>query len=157
MSRIKPNLFLSIILCLLAGIIGSVFTFSAIPIWYTGLSKPWFSPPNWIFGPVWTTLYVMMGVSFYLVWKTGTKKKGVPYALKLFLIQLGLNALWSILFFGLKNPWLAFSEILVLWTAIYLTINSFKKISPIAALLLIPYLFWVTFALLLNYSIAFIN
>lgn len=140
-----------------AGIIGSLFTFSSIPTWYASLVKPAFSPPNYIFGPVWTILYFLMGIAAYLVWQKQTKNKKVKYALKLFFIQLALNALWSIIFFGLKNPSLAFAEIFVLWYLILQTTKAFYKISPLAGKLFIPYLAWVTFAAILNLSIATLN
>lgn len=149
------RLVLSIGICLGAGFIGSVFTTSSIPVWYANLNKPFFSPPNWIFAPVWTILYILMGISLYLVWvsKNKLKQKGI----KLFFIQLGLNVLWSIIFFGLKNPVLAFINILALWITIFLTIQSFKKINKLAGNLLIPYLLWVSFATILNLSITILN
>lgn len=140
----------SVALCLAAGLVGSLFTATSIPEWYQFLNKPSFSPPNWIFGPVWTTLYVLMGISLYLVWE----KKKVP---SVFWIQLILNALWSIIFFGMRNPTLAFIEIVVLWIAIFLTIKSFYRISKLASYLLIPYILWVSFASVLNLSIAILN
>lgn len=150
-----PRLILSIGICLGAGILGSIFTISSIPTWYATLNKPVFSPPNFIFGPVWTILYILMGVSLYLVWiSKGKNKKG---AMNLFFIQLTLNAFWSTIFFGMKNPTLAFLDILALLTFIFLTILSFYKISKPAAYLLIPYLLWVSFATILNLSIVFLN
>ncbi|MBI2036014.1 tryptophan-rich sensory protein [Candidatus Microgenomates bacterium] len=145
-----PKLILSVGVCLGAGVLGSIFTFSAIPTWYQTLNKPFFSPPNWIFGPVWTILYILMGISLYLVWQ----KRGVP---AVFWIQLILNALWSILFFGLKNPSLALVDIVALWVAIFLTIKAFSKISKPAGNLLIPYILWVTFASILNLAIVLLN
>ena len=140
-----------VLLCQTAGAIGSIFSFSAIENWYAYLNKPFFNPPNWIFGPVWTTLYILMGISAYLVWK---KRKGIPFW---FWIQLVLNALWSILFFGLQSPILAFVGVIFLWLSIFLTITSFYRIHKTAAYLLVPYLLWVTFASLLNASIALLN
>lgn len=150
MPKDIPKLLLSIGLCLGAGVLGSFFTFSAIPTWYVTLNKPFFSPPNWIFAPVWTTLYILMGISLYLVW---TKRK-VP---TIFWIQLILNALWSILFFGMKNPLLALIDIIALWISIFLTIKSFYKTNKLAGNLLIPYLIWVSFASILNLSILLLN
>jgi len=144
------KLILSIGICLGAGILGSFFTVSSIPNWYVTLNKPFFSPPNWVFGPVWTILYILMGYSLYLVWK----KKKVP---SVFWLQLILNASWSIIFFGMKNPGLALIDIALLWVAIVLTIKSFYKISKSAAYLLIPYLLWVSFASILNISIWLLN
>ena len=150
------KLLLLILLCQLAGLIGSVFTFSAIPNWYAGLVKPSFNPPNWLFGPVWTTLYTMMGVALFLIIEKGkgSKKK---IAIKIFTIQLALNALWSIIFFGFKLPGLAFLEIIILWIFIVLSIKKFWPISKTSAYLLIPYLLWVSFASVLNFSIFSLN
>lgn len=139
-----------------AAAIGSFFTFDAISTWYVFLQKPVLSPPNWIFGPVWTILYFMMGISFYMVWTKKTKQNK-SRAISLFFAQLTFNALWSILFFGLKQPYLAFIGIIILWILIFLTIVSFSKISKSAAYLLIPYLLWVTFATYLNLSIWLLN
>lgn len=157
MPKIKnwPFLILAILLCEGAGILGSFFTVSSISTWYATLTKPSFSPPNYIFGPVWTILYALMGISLYLVWTSKNKSK--QQAVNLFLIQLGLNAIWSIIFFGLKNPGLAFIEIIALWVAIFLTIRTFQKVSKIASYLLYPYLVWVSFASVLNLSILILN
>lgn len=144
----------ALLLPLLAGFIGSAFTTSAIPVWYAGLNKPFFSPPNWLFAPVWTLLYLMMGVAFYLVW---SHKQPHPQAVGLFYLQLALNTLWSIIFFGLQLPCLAFIEIVLLWFAIFATIRAFYPVSRLAAYLLIPYLAWVSFASLLNLSISLLN
>jgi len=141
----------------LAGIIGAVFTTSAIPTWYATLVRPDFSPPNWIFGPVWTTLYALMGVAAFLVWKRGLDRKDVRVALGTFVGQLILNTLWSIIFFGLQNPGAAFIEIMALWIMIVATIVTFSKISKTAAWLLVPYILWVSFAAYLNYSIWMLN
>jgi tryptophan-rich sensory protein len=146
----------AIIICQSAGIIGSIFTAPAVRGWYTGINKPSFSPPNWVFAPVWTTLFVLMGISLAAVWlseKNGLRKK----AIKVFFVQLVLNTLWSIIFFGLENPSLAFVEIIILWFSILYTIILFGKINRKAAYLLIPYLLWVTFASVLNLSIAILN
>lgn len=147
------KLALSIIVSELAGIAGSFFTASAIPTWYAGIAKPAFAPPNWIFAPVWTTLFALMGVASFLIWKRGFEKKNVKIALGIFLGQLILNVFWSIIFFGLRNPGAAFAELLILWIAILATIISFYKISRPAAWLLLPYIVWVSFAGCLNYSI----
>ncbi len=148
----------SIILCELAGIIGSVFTVSSIPTWYAALTKPALNPPNWIFGPVWTTLYFLMGVALYLIW---TSKKGTKLqrnqALWIFFIQLALNTAWSIIFFGLESPGVALIEILIMWSAIAWTIKLFYPLSKLAAYLLVPYILWVSFATYLTYSIWILN
>lgn len=142
---------------LLAGFIGSIFTFEAIPTWYAELTKPSFNPPNWLFGPVWTTLYIMMGISLYLVWTRDGGKRLKRAALWFFFFQVFLNTLWSILFFGLKSPILAFIEIIMLWLSIGMTIILFQKFSRLAAQLLLPYLLWVSFATILNGSIMLLN
>lgn len=145
------KLVLLVLLCESAGVIGSFFTFQSVSTWYPTLTKPFFNPPAFIFGPVWTTLYVLMGVSLYLVW--GKKKT----KLKWFWKQLFLNALWSIAFFGLKSPILGLLVILLLEVSIILTIKSFSRVNKTAAYLLYPYLFWVSFATLLNLSIVALN
>ena len=151
------NLIAWVIICLAAGLIGSIFTIPSIPTWFAGLNKPPFSPPNWIFSPVWTTLFILMGISAWLVWEKGISNKEVRSAIMIFAAQLALNMLWSILFFGFKSPLLAFVEIIVLWVLILATILSFYKISKPAAWLLIPYILWVSFASVLNLSIWLIN
>lgn len=140
-----------------AGIIGSIFTASSIPTWYATLARPELSPPNWVFGPVWTMLFALMGIAAFLIWQKGINHRDVKVALSVFGIQLILNTLWSIVFFGLQNPGAAFMEIIVLWVAILATIIMFAKISRVAAWLLVPYILWVTFAGYLNYSIWMLN
>jgi benzodiazapine receptor len=152
-----PKLVASVVGCELVGIIGTPFTISAISTWYVFLNKPFFSPPNWIFGPVWTILYFFMGVSAFLVWQKGLNHKKVKKALTYFKLQLFFNFLWSILFFGLHSPILGLVDIIVLLVSIILTIGAFYKISKIAAYLLIPYLLWVSFATILNISIVVLN
>ena len=147
------KIIISVLVAELAGVIGSLFTFAAIPTWYATLAKPAFNPPNWVFAPVWNILFILMGVAAFLVWKRGLDKKAVRVALLLFLVQLVLNSFWSIIFFGLHNPGAAFIEIIFLWLAILATIISFYKVVPKAAYLLIPYILWVTFAGFLNLSI----
>lgn len=152
-----PILAASIIICLMAGFIGSVFTIDSIQTWYPGIEKPFFNPPNWVFGPVWTTLFVLMGISLYLVWSRGIKTNDAKIALTLFSAQLALNVLWSIIFFSMKSPLYAFIEIIILWTAILFTIINFYKISKTAGYLLVPYIMWVSFAAVLNLSIVLLN
>ena len=147
----------SIVLCLLAGVIGSIFTSSSVGNWYRTLNKPIFNPPDWIFAPVWTLLYIMMGISLFMVWTAEMEKSLKRMAFLIFAIQLILNILWSVLFFGLQNPVLSLIEIFVLWIAILIAILVFKKISILSAFLLMPYLAWVTFAAFLNYSIVTLN
>jgi len=165
----------------LAGIVGSLFTVSAIPTWYAGLAKPVLNPPSWIFAPVWTTLYLLMGIAAFLVWRTATAsaahaartvsaratqtapeaarqpyphhRRNVRIALGIFIAQLILNALWSIVFFGLHNPAWALVVIVTLWFMIVWTMAAFAKISRAAMYLLVPYLAWVSFAAYLNFAI----
>jgi benzodiazapine receptor len=151
------KLLISIVICQLAGIIGSIFTSSSVTTWYRSLAKPSFTPPNWLFSPVWISLFVLMGVSAFLIWNRGLSDSRVRVALTLFVGQLLLNILWSVLFFGLRSPLAGFIEILILWIAIALTMISFWRISSLSSLLLLPYLLWVGFAAVLNYSILTLN
>lgn len=147
-----------IVICLFAGFIGSFFTTTAIPTWYASINKPSFNPPNWLFGPVWTFLYILMGISLYIIWDKDVKNKKIKNnALMIFGIQLFLNVLWSVIFFGLKSPFYAFIEIMFLWVTILFTIISFYKISKTASFLLIPYILWVSFASLLNFYVWVLN
>lgn len=160
---LKPNiteiikLVVSIVTCQLAGFIGSLFTTPSIPTWYATIKKPSFTPPNAVFGPVWTMLFLLMGISAYLIWRKGLQDKNVKWALMIFIVQLVLNVLWSILFFGLHHPFLAFIEIIVLWLVILATLISFMKLSKPAGILLLPYLIWVAFAAILNYQLWKLN
>ena len=149
------KLIISIVVCELAGILGSFFTISAIPGWYATLAKPVLNPPGWIFGPVWTTLYLLMGISLWLIWKSDSKEK--KRAVWLFLAQLVLNAIWSPVFFGGQSIGGALAIIVLLWAAIVLTILVFTKISKTAAWLLVPYILWVSFAMYLNFAIWLLN
>ena len=151
------KLVITVVVSELAGVIGSFFTASAIPSWYSTLQKPALNPPSWAFGPVWTTLYAMMGVAAWLVWTAGAKRRKMHSALTIFGVQLFLNAIWSVIFFGLKNPGWAFVDIVLLWVAIVGTIYTFAQISRPAAWLLAPYLLWVSFAGYLNYSLWILN
>lgn len=145
-----------IILCFAAAGIGSAVTTPKIDGWYVGLVKPSWNPPNWIFGPVWTTLYLAMSVAGWLVWQQ-KGAAGATLPLTLFGVQLALNVLWSCLFFGLEQPGLAFAEILLLWGAIAATTAAFWFHSKLAGLLLLPYLGWVAFATILNFTIWRLN
>ncbi len=150
------SLIISVLICQSAGLIGSIFTGPAIPNWYANLNKPGFNPPSWVFAPAWLLLYTLMGIAAFLVWQ----KREEPLAktaLIIFAIHLIFNALWSVLFFGLKNPGLAFIEIIILFLLILTLIILFYKIDHCAAYLLIPYLLWVSFASILNYSIFRLN
>lgn len=152
-----PKLIISVIVCVVAGFIGSLATMKSIPTWYAGLTKPSFSPPNALFGPVWTALYIMMAAAAFLVWRRGFETEPVKIALIVFGAQLILNILWSILFFGLKMPGLAFCEIILLWILILATILLFRKVTNVAAWLMVPYILWVSFAAALNYSLWRLN
>lgn len=146
-----------IIVCELAGVIGSVFTRPSIPGWYAALAKPPFNPPNWVFAPVWTLLYVLMGLSAYLVYERGPRRHEVRTALAVFAGQLLLNALWSIVFFGAHMIFGAAVLIVILWGMILASIWFFSRISRAAAYLLVPYILWVSFAAVLNISLYVLN
>jgi tryptophan-rich sensory protein len=152
-SRLK--LALSVLVSLIVGALGSVFTTQSIQTWYVTLTKPSFNPPSWIFAPVWTTLYILMGISFWLIWTSRSSEK--KHAMQLFVTQLILNGIWSPVFFGARSPGAALAIIVLLWSAIILTILIFKKISKPAAWLLVPYIAWVSFAMVLNFSIWYLN
>lgn len=141
-------------LCFAIAGVGGFFTNSEIPSWYAALRKPAWTPPDWLFGPVWAALYAAMGVAAWLAWRRGGAGRA---ALWLFFAQLALNLGWSIIFFGLHRPGLAFAEIVLLWAAIAATITAFAPIARAAAWLLVPYLGWVTFAAALNFSIWRLN
>lgn len=151
------KLLVSIAVCELAGIIGSIFTTSSISTWYTTLVTPALNPPNWVFGPVWVTLYLLMGVAAFLICNKGFDRTDVKKALGVFGLQLALNASWSIVFFGLQNPAWAFAVIVAMWVAIVWTMALFNKISKLATWFLVPYILWVSFASYLNYSIWILN
>jgi tryptophan-rich sensory protein len=136
------KLLISVIGCLFVGVTGGLFTYPAIQSWYVTLNKPFFTPPNWIFGPVWTILYILMGISLYLIWSGKGKEHMRRQAMRYFLLQLALNFLWSIGFFGLRDP---------------LLIRAFLSFNKHAGYLLMPYLAWVSFATLLNGAIVFLN
>jgi translocator protein len=150
-------LVISLLLCQGAGFIGSLFTRPSIPTWYATLEKPAFTPPNGVFSPVWIMLFALMGISLFLVWRTGLTERKTRVALGFFAAQLVFNILWSASFFGLRSPLLGLIDIVVLWVAIALTIFSFFKISRLSAVLLLPYILWVSFAVVLNASIWTLN
>lgn len=151
------KLIFAIAVCQAAGAVGSIFTQTSVSTWYTAIQKPGFTPPNWIFAPVWITLFLLMGISSYLIWNKGLKNKNVRISLIIFIIQLTLNTLWSLFFFGLKSPFYAFIDIILLWIAIVLVIISFFKLSKTAGILLLPYILWVSFAGILNFFILRLN
>lgn len=148
----------AIVICEIAGIGGAFFTSPAVSSsWYSAMEKPALNPPSWVFSPVWITLYALMGIAAFLVWRMGWGRKDVKIAVGVFGIQLFLNVIWSIIFFGLRSPGRAFIDIVLLWLAILATIIFFAKISKPAAWLLAPYILWVSFAGYLNYSIWILN
>ena len=157
--RFKEWITLALIILLSegAGIIGSVFTAPAIPAWYATLAKPEFVAPNWAFAPVWTTLFLLMGIAAFLVWQKGSGRRDVRIALSIFVFQLLLNTLWSFLFFGLQSPGAALVEVIFLWFAILATMIAFARIARPTLWLLVPYIGWVSFAAYLNYSIWVLN
>ena len=147
----------SVLVCILTGVAGSFMTMDSVKTWYADLSRPSFTPPDWTFGVVWPILYVMMGISAFLIWNRGVGNKEVKVALGIFLVQLVLNGIWTPIFFGLHMLALGLVEIILLWAAIVATIFAFWKISKPAALLLVPYIFWVSFAVVLNAAIWLLN
>lgn len=151
------ELVFSVLLCQTAGIVGSIFTVPSIPTWYRKLNKPSFAPPNRIFGPVWITLYTLMGVSLFLMLREGLGNPQVQLGVGIFGVQLVLNVIWSFVFFGRKSIFGGLVTIIVLWIAILLTIISFLNVSVLAGLLLVPYILWSSFAALLNYQILRLN
>jgi translocator protein len=144
-----------VVICFAAAGVGSLATSTSVGSWYQTLRRPSWNPPDWIFGPVWSSLYLSMAVAAWLVWRRGSV--GTKYALLLFFVQLGLNVLWSVIFFGLRLPGQAFAEIIALWVAILLTTAAFWRSSALAGALLLPYLVWVSFAAILNYTIWQLN
>lgn len=151
------KLIASLIVTLAVGFGGSFFTRPEIEGWYAALEKPWFNPPNWLFGPVWTTLYVMMGIALWLVWKSQAAIPVKRTAILLFAVQLLLNFFWSLIFFNLHQIGWALLEIVLLWIFILLSILWFAKIDKKAAWLLVPYISWVSFATILNFYIWKLN
>jgi len=150
---------ISILIPLIIGFLGGIFTSKSVSSWYPKLKKPPFNPPNWLFAPVWTILFVLIGISFYFVWNKnfGNNRKTKILCLTVYSIQLLFNFLWSILFFGLRNAFLAFIEIIILWFLIVTNIIVFYKVSKISAYLLFPYLIWVSFASVLNWFMMMLN
>ena len=143
-----------IAVCMAAGLVGSLWTTPALRPWYASLTKPVWTPPNWLFGPVWTVLYFMMALAGWIVWR----KIGLASApMYLFFIQLGFNCAWSGIFFRLRSPGAGFAEIVLLWFAILATLVDFWRTAPAAGWLFVPYLIWVSYALALNFSIWRLN
>lgn len=149
---------LVVVTCVTIGYLSGMVTRDNIATWYPTLIKPIFNPPNWIFAPVWSILYVMIGVAGGMIWnRIDTDEESVKSAFKIFIAQLTLNALWSYIFFGLHNPLLALIEIIILWLLIFEMYNRFAKIDKVAGKLILPYLAWVSFATILNASIWWLN
>ncbi len=146
-----------VLICQLAGGIGTIFTIPAIPNWYATLNKPSFSPPNWLFGPVWLVLYTMMGIGVWLIWQKREKSKEAKFGVGLFFVHLLVNAAWSPIFFGMKNLFCALIIIVMMWAMIVWLILVWGKIDKRAAYLLVPYLMWVSFATALNFFIWKLN
>ncbi|THD69778.1 tryptophan-rich sensory protein [Robertkochia marina] len=157
MSKTITRISIAVVICLLVGFLSSFATQSSIDTWYVTLNKPDFNPPNWVFAPVWTLLYIAMGVAAGLVWARGFYHKWVQTALYHFGFQLMFNALWSVVFFGFQKPFWALMVILTLLILIILTIKWFRVVSKPAAWLMVPYLLWVSFATVLNFSIWWLN
>ena len=155
--RTYPKLAAAILFCLIAGSLGSLVTINGPGSWYATLQKPFFAPPNWVFAPVWITLFILMGIALYLVWQCGTDNREVKIALGIFGVQFALNVIWSFLFFGLESSLLGFIDIILLWVMIVVTIRAFYRVKKSAAYLLIPYLAWVSLASALNGAVYFMN
>lgn len=151
------KLVISVAVPLAVGGLSGFATARGVSTWYPTLAKPSFNPPAWVFGPAWTLLYIMMGVAAFFVWRKGLDADGVRVALTVFAIQLVLNGLWSILFFGLHAPGLALVEIILLWAAIGTTTWLFWRVAPVAGTLMLPYWAWVSFASVLNASLWWLN
>jgi len=151
------RLMVSLFVPLYCGLFGGLATASSVNTWYASLNKPFFTPPNWIFGPVWSIIYVLMGISMFLVWENGLDKEKSRIAILIFACQLAMNVFWSFAFFGFMAPVVALMTILVLWGLILLMIINFYHISKVAAYLNIPYLLWVSFATILNLAIVVLN
>ncbi|NMB82989.1 MAG: tryptophan-rich sensory protein [Ignavibacteria bacterium] len=150
------KLIVSLLIPLSVGAVAGMFTSQAVPNWYASLNRPSFSPPNWVFGPVWTSLYILLGFSFFLVWKENPSKHR-NLAIIVFAVQMFLNFAWSFIFFYFNMIGIALLEIILLWINIVFMIYLFYKIKPLAAYLNIPYLLWVSFATILNAGYYFLN
>ncbi len=146
-----------LIIILFSGAAGTVYTLPQITGWYASLIKPSWTPPNWAFGPIWTTLYVLMGIALFLIWREGLGRKDVKISIVIFAIQLIINVMWSLVFFGGHNIFGGLILIIILWISILINIIVFYQISRPAGLILVPYLIWVTIAAYLNYSVYLLN
>jgi tryptophan-rich sensory protein len=152
-----PKMVLAIIACNVFGGLGAFVTTTGPGTWYAGLVKPFFTPPGWVFAPVWITLFTLMGIALWLIWECGTERPDVRIALGLFGVQFVFNVLWSFLFFGLMSPFLALVDIVILWVLIVATIAAFYRVRKGAAYVLIPYICWVSLATALTYTIWVLN
>ena len=152
-----PRIVIAVVITLCVSWLSGWATSDAIDTWYTGLNRPWFAPPNWIFGPVWTALYIMMGIGAGLVWNAGIEHLQVRRALWLYATQLILNAAWSLIFFGMQEMAWALAEMLLLWRAIIATVIAFAMVRRASAWLLLPYSVWVSFAMVLNAAYVYLN
>jgi translocator protein len=152
-----PKLIISIVIVFLAAAVGTVYTLKEITTWYVSLTKPSFTPPNWAFGPIWSTLYVLMGIALFLVWREGLDRKDVRIAILVFAVQLVLNVAWSLVFFATHNIFGGLVLIILLWISILVNIIVFYRVSKPAGLILIPYIIWVSIASYLNYSVYILN
>lgn len=151
------KLIVAILVCNGIGSLGALVTITGPGSWYAALEKPFFTPPGWVFAPVWITLFTLMGVALFLIWESGTGRREVRIALAIFGIQFVINVLWSFLFFGLQSPILALADIILLWLLIAATIAAFYRVRKSAAWLLVPYICWVTLAMALNYGVYVLN
>ncbi len=155
--REVPRLIASILIVFFSGAVGSLATFPEITTWYAALAKPAWTPPNEWFGPIWTTLYILIGISLFLVWRQGWDRRDVRFAIGIFAVQLVLNILWSLVFFGLHSILGGFIVIFLLWIAILANMVAFYVLSKPAGLLFVPYIIWVSIASYLNYSVMLLN
>jgi tryptophan-rich sensory protein len=151
------KLLISIIVCQAAGIIGSFFTARALPGWFAGLNQPSFTPPDWMYAPIWIVMYLLMAIAAFLIWWRGLHIKPVRVAMILFLVQLVLNLLWVVTLFGLQSVLYGLVTVVALWIMVLFTIIQFYKISIAAGTLMIPYILWVTFTVILNGSLYLLN
>jgi tryptophan-rich sensory protein len=151
------KIIIAIIICEAAGLIGAIFTTPNIASWYATLDKPVFSPPNWLFGPVWTTLYFLMGIAVALIWQKGLKEQKVKKSFIFFWVHLFFNAIWSIIFFGWHQIFWAFCDIIIIWLMILILLIMFGRLKKSAAYLLIPFFIWVSLASVLNFALWWLN
>ena len=157
MGIVWTRLLISLAIPQIVGVTAGIATASSVRDWYPGLKKPFFNPPNWVFAPAWTLLYILMGVALYRVWGLGAEIPEVRWALTLFGIQMALNGLWSILFFGLRSPGLGLIEVVFLWASVVATTVVFGRLDPVTWALMVPYVAWVTFAAILNGAVWWLN